>query len=34
VQRGLGEDDERFHRRDGILVLGFDRFACAKGQQT
>jgi hypothetical protein len=33
VERSGGGDDEEFYRRAGILVLGSDRSACAKGDR-
>jgi hypothetical protein len=33
VERSGGGDDEGFYRRDGILVLGSDRFACTIGER-
>jgi hypothetical protein len=32
MERSGGGDDEGFYRRDGILVLGIDSFACAKSE--
>jgi hypothetical protein len=32
LERSGSGDDDGFYRRDGILVLGIDSFACAKSE--